>query len=88
MLHAYLKAALRHAHYEQMPDDRRFYAEIPGFQGVYATGTTLEACREELVEVLEEWILLSVARHLPLPTVDGITLKIAASQDDYIVEAI
>jgi predicted RNase H-like HicB family nuclease len=34
---------------------------------------TLEACREELEEVLEGWILFQVSKNLPLPLVDGIT---------------
>ncbi len=51
----------------QTYDDATFYGEIEGFQGVYATGKIIEACRKELMEVLEEWILLSIARHLPLP---------------------
>ncbi|MCU0426498.1 MAG: type II toxin-antitoxin system HicB family antitoxin [Candidatus Kapabacteria bacterium] len=78
MLTLYLNAALKKAHYELLPEDKRFYAEIEGFQGVYATGATLEDCREELLEVLEEWVLLSIARNLPLPAVDGIELNISA----------
>jgi predicted RNase H-like HicB family nuclease len=58
MLSTYIAAAMRHAHYEILPEDASFYAKIEGFQGIYATGVTLEACREELLEVLEEWILL------------------------------
>jgi predicted RNase H-like HicB family nuclease len=50
--------------------------EIPGFDGVWANADTLEGCREELEEVLEEWILLRVSKHLPLPSVDGIELTI------------
>ena len=42
--------------------------------GVYANTTSLEECREELREVLEEWILFRVYRHLPLPVIDGIEL--------------
>ena len=41
-----------------------------------AEADSLEACREELQEVLEEWILLGVALDHPLPVVDGIELKI------------
>jgi predicted RNase H-like HicB family nuclease len=67
---------MRRARYEILPDDDACYGEIPGFDGVWANADTLEACREELEEVLEEWILLRVAKHLPLPTVDGIELKI------------
>ena len=72
MLAEYFHLALRHAHYEILPDDGTFYGEIPGFQGVYANAETLEACRDLLAEVLEEWTLLRIARHLPLPIVDGI----------------
>lgn len=76
MLTKYMRAAMCHARYEILQDDGTFYAEIPGFDGVYANAPTLEACREELEEVLEEWILLRVSRNLPLPVVDGMALTI------------
>ena len=76
MLTAYLKAAMKKAKYEILQDDNTFYGEIPGFDGVYANADTLEACRDELEEVLEEWILFRVSRNLPLPQVNGIELKI------------
>jgi predicted RNase H-like HicB family nuclease len=76
MLANYIRAAMRQARYEILPDDGTFYGEIPGFDGVYANANTLEACREELEEVLEEWILFRVSKNLPLPLVDGITLTI------------
>jgi predicted RNase H-like HicB family nuclease len=78
MLTKYICAAMRHAHYEILPDEGSFYAEIPGFEGVYATAATLETCRDELNEVLEEWILFRVSRNLPLPAVDGHELNITA----------
>ena len=37
---------------------------------------TLEICREQLEEVLEEWILFRVHKNRPLPIIDGIELKI------------
>lgn len=76
MLTAYIKAALRRAHYEILPDDGSFYGEIPGFDGVYANAGTLEECRDLLEEVLEEWLLFRVSRNLALPIVDGIELAI------------
>lgn len=75
MLSRYLQAALALAHYEMLPEGG-FFGEIAGFQGVWATGDSLEACRVELAEVLEEWVLLSVSRRLPLPVVDGVALRI------------
>lgn len=76
MLARYIKAAMKKAKYEILTDDKTFYGEIPGFDGVYANADTLEACRDELEEVLEEWILFRVSRRLPLPVVDGLELKI------------
>ncbi|HXR65032.1 MAG TPA: type II toxin-antitoxin system HicB family antitoxin [Ktedonobacteraceae bacterium] len=72
----YMRAALRHARYELLAADGAFYGEISGFNGVYAEADTLEDCREELVEVLEGWILLRISKHLSLPVVDGIELSI------------
>ena len=76
MLRDYIRAALHRAKYEILPDDGTFYGEIPGLEGVYANARTLESSREELEEVLEEWILLRVSRNLPLPIVDGIELSV------------
>lgn len=76
MLTDYLRRALHLATYEHLEQDRVFYGEIPGFQGVFATGKTLEGCREQLAEVLEDWVLVRVSRHLELPEVDGIRLMV------------
>ena len=75
MFTSYLRAALRKAKYEILPDDATFYGEVPGFQGVYANAPTLEGCREELEEVLEEWILFRVSRNLQLPVVNGMLVR-------------
>lgn len=76
MLTNYIRAAMHRAKYEILSDDGTFYGEIPGFDGVYANANTLEACREELEEVLEEWILFRISKNLPLPKVNGIELSI------------
>ncbi len=76
MLTDYMKAALRKATYEILADDSSFYAAIPGFDGVYANADSLEACRDELKEVLGEWILFRVSKNLALPVIDGLELKI------------
>lgn len=76
MLLDYISAAMRKARYEILPDNEGFYGEIAGLNGVYATHETLEDCRTELQEVLEEWILLRVSRHLEVPEIDGIRLAV------------
>lgn len=50
-----------------LADERIFYGGIKGFDGVYANGLGLEACREELEEVLDEWTLFRVSKKLTLP---------------------
>lgn len=75
MLTQYIQAAMRKAKYEILENNEGFYGEIPGFQGVWANASTLEACREELAEVLEEWILFHLADNTPLPKIRGIDLS-------------
>ena len=77
MLTRYLQAAMRAARYEILADDGSYYGEIPGFEGVWANASTLETCRDELEEVLEEWILFRVSRQLRLPVVEGLELRIS-----------
>jgi len=60
MLTAYINAAMRKAHYEILPDNEGYFGKIEVLQGVWANADSLEACREELREVLEEWILLGI----------------------------
>ena len=72
MLLEYIQAALRHAKYEILPDDGSYYGGISECNGVYANAKTLEDCREELREVLEEWVLFRVHKNLPLPLIDEI----------------
>ena len=68
------------AKYEIVEEDATFYGSIAalGVDGIWATASTLEACREELEEVLEDWLLLSVADHSPIPEIDGIRLQVKA----------
>lgn len=79
MLTDYVRAAMRKARYEILGDDGSYYGEIPGFQGVYSNDETLEGCRDQLQEVLEDWILVRVSHSLDLPIVDGIELAVRAA---------
>lgn len=76
MLSQYMSKALEKAEYKKL-DDGTWFAEIPGFTGVWANAPTVEACRSELLEVLEEWLLLKLRDGDPIPVIDGIELKIA-----------
>ena len=75
MLTEYLRAAMAQAHYEIL-EREGFYGEIPGFQGLDAQAATLEACREELLSALEDWLLFRISRRLPIPTIQGMDLTV------------
>jgi len=76
MIRQYIEKAMEKAKYEILEDDGSFYAEIPACRGVYANAKTLEQCRKELEEILEEWLLLRIHKNLDVPAIDGIELKI------------
>ena len=75
MLSRYLRAAMRGAKYELL-EDGGCYGFIPGFEGVWADAPTVEGCRDQLEEVLEEWLLFRLSRQLPVPVADGIDLMV------------
>lgn len=75
MLFEYIQAALEKAEYKQL-DDSTWFAEIPKFEGVWANGKTVEECRKELIEVLEDWLLLKLRDRDPVPVVKGIEISI------------
>ena len=71
MLSEYIGKKLAAAKYKLLGDGT-YFGEIPGLKGVWANADTLEGCREQLREVLEEWVLLKVRDREPIP---GFKLK-------------
>ena len=66
---------MRGAKYELL-EEGGYYGSIPGFEGVWADAVSLEECRDELEEVLEEWLLFRLSRQLPVPVLDGVDLVV------------
>ena len=60
MLLQYIQTALEYAHYGIIEDEEPFYGEVPALPGVWATGKTLEECRRNLAEAIEDWVLFSI----------------------------
>lgn len=67
MIIEYVTEALRRARYEKIEDNEPFYGEVPGLKGVWATGKTLEECRQRLAEVVDGWIVVRLKKGLPIP---------------------
>lgn len=72
MLTDFIEQKLKKGHYKLLKDGN-YFGEIPGLKGVWANASSLEKCRQELQEVLEDWILLKVRSRDKIP---GFTLKI------------
>ena len=75
MLIKYLEAAVKKAEYKRLGDNS-WFSEIPGFKGVWANAKSIEDCRREMLEVLEEWILLKTRDHEDIPIVEGIDVNV------------
>lgn len=68
----YLNEAMRRAEYERM-ESGEWFAKIPGFEGLWASGKTIEDARNDLWSALDGWLYVNVvvARN-PLPDIgDG-----------------
>jgi predicted RNase H-like HicB family nuclease len=75
MISQYVTQALARAQYRLL-EDGTFAATVRGLKGVIATGATLEVCRRELAEIIEEWVLVRVARGLPVPALGKAVIKV------------
>lgn len=75
MLSEYIQKALEKAQYKLL-DDKTWFADIPGFEGVWANSRTVEECRHELMEVLEEWIVLKIRDRDSIPEIEGVEIKV------------
>ena len=51
-------------------EDGSYVATVPGLQGVIAVGDSLEKCRSDLIEVIEEWMVARLQRGYSVPPID------------------
>ena len=72
MLSEYIEKKLAIARYKLLADGT-YFGEITGLSGVWAEAKSLEQCRKQLQDVLEEWLLLKVRNREQVP---GFKLKI------------
>jgi predicted RNase H-like HicB family nuclease len=75
MIVRYIEKALARARYEQL-EDGSLCATVSGLRGVIAVGRSVEECRRELAEVVEQWVLVRIARRLNVPKLGGVVVKV------------
>lgn len=76
MFSEYIGEALRRAKYESL-ENGSYMATVEGLRGVIATGETIEKCREDLIEVIEEWIAIRLQRGFAIPDLNGHTIGVS-----------
>ena len=74
LLAEYIEVAMRNFVYEIIEDDGSYFGTVPGFQGAWANADTVEECRRELAEVLEDWIVLGIEHGHPIPDLPSVSL--------------
>ena len=77
MFSEYIEAALTQAEYKTIENDEPYFASVPDLPGVWATGNTIEECRKELIEVIEEWIVARLQRGLFIPPIGEHTIEVS-----------
>jgi predicted RNase H-like HicB family nuclease len=74
MFSEYIQAALEAAEYDTL-EDGSYVATVPELQGVIAVGDSLEECRKDLIEVIEEWIIARIQWRYSIPPIAGHTIE-------------
>jgi|HubBroStandDraft_1064217.scaffolds.fasta_scaffold136907_1 predicted RNase H-like HicB family nuclease len=69
----FLDAAMDHATYEKT-EEGEWFASIPGFAGLWATGPTVETTRKDLLEALDGWIEVTIKTGNHVPDIGGVSL--------------
>jgi predicted RNase H-like HicB family nuclease len=69
MITEYIEAAMAKAKYEIIDDAEPYYGEVPGLDGVWASGKTLEECRHNLAETIDGWLVVRLRRGLSIPAI-------------------
>lgn len=77
LIDRYMHEALKLTAVSRLQDSSHFFAEIPGFEGVWASHEDLSACVAELRDVLFDWIVLKIEHNdRDIPVVAGISLNV------------
>lgn len=66
MLTEFIHRKLKEAQYKLLKDGT-YFGQIPGLKGVWSNAENLEECREELREVLEDWMFLKIQNRDKIP---------------------
>jgi len=66
MISDYIRNKLKTASYKILKDGT-YFGEIKGVKGVWANAKNLEKCRQELRDVLEDWVVVQIRSGKKVP---------------------
>jgi predicted RNase H-like HicB family nuclease len=69
MITTYIQQKLEEAEFKIL-EDGTYFGEIASSPWVWANKNSLYECQRELQEVLEEWVILHIAKREKIPGVD------------------
>jgi len=75
MFTEYVEKAMQQAEYEQM-EDGNWWGQVTELRFTWAIAPTLEECKQELRDEVEDWLVFAISRHSPIPTLDGVTIAV------------
>ncbi len=78
MLTDYIDAALPRAT-DNILEDGASWGETLALHGLWRSGPTREACRDEPGEVTEEWLVFTFKWDRSIPVINGIDLNVTAT---------
>lgn len=71
----YIENLLKRAEYEYDKETKSWCASVKELPGAYAQSDTVEKVREQLAEVIEDYILISLQEKHPLPGFKKLHIK-------------
>ncbi len=80
-INSYIEKLLKRANYEYDEKTKSWCASVDKLPGAYAQADTVEEVRDQLTEVIEDYILVSIAERQKLP--DFKNLKKFAKKLEY-----
>jgi len=72
----YIENLLKKAEYEYDKETKSWCASVKDLPGTYAQADSVEGAREQLAEVIEDYILVSLQEKHPLPGFKKLPTKI------------
>ena len=73
MLIQYIQAALENTRYKIINDEEPYYREALGLEGIWSSSNTFEKYRKNLEEVIDEWVIVRLAKGFPIPQIGSFT---------------